>query len=299
VNSFQTLTKSVLCALYKYSGALRIQEAWSRLRGRSFASVLLFHRVTDAIPEDGLTVGTARFSGICRMLRRGFRVVPLAEVVRLTRSGQTIPARTVAITFDDCYRDNVDAARILTEYGLPATFFIPTAFVGNDHVFDWDRDLPRMANLTWDDVLDMVRMGFEIGSHSVSHADFGTITAEQARHELTESKRVLEARIQCPVRWFAYPYGQRGNLQREFVSLIQEVGYEACFSGYGGTVSAGREDFVLPRESVPYFSSVLNLELHLTGCLDWMYSLKRRRRRAQQNSELPGRIRLARSLRNS
>ena len=277
MNAIAAWTKTALCAVYKYSGAVRAQEALRRRSGNSFAAVLLFHRVTDAIPEDGLTVGTSRFRRICRMLCRGFRVVPLAEVVRLARSGQTIPARTVAVTFDDCYHDNLDAARTLSEFGLPATFFIPSAFVGTDHVFDWDRDLPRMPNLAWDDVRAIVRMGFDAGSHTVTHADLGAVPAEQAQHELTESKRVLEERLERPIRWFAYPYGQRSNLRPEYIPLVQEVGYEACFSGYGGFVAAGQTDLVLPRESVPYFSSVLNLELHLTGCLDWMYGLKRHR----------------------
>ena len=298
MNAIATWTKTALCAAYKYSGAVRVQEALRRRHGNSFAAVLLFHRVTDAIPEDGLTVGTSRFRRICRMLWLSFRVVPLAEVVRLARSGQTIPARTVAVTFDDCYRDNLDAARTLSEFGHPATFFIPTAFVGTDRVLAWDRALPRMPNLTWDDVRAMVRMGFDVGSHTVTHADLGAVPAEQAQHELTESKRILEERVERPIRWFAYPYGQRANLRPEYIPLIQEVGYEASFSGYGGFVAAGRTDLVLPRESVPHFSSVLNLELHLTGCLDWMYSLKRRCAKARQDPELRGGPLLASSCRN-
>ncbi|HMF15228.1 MAG TPA: polysaccharide deacetylase family protein, partial [Gemmataceae bacterium] len=197
--SIKTISKSALCAIYKYSGVMGLQEFLARARGRTFASVLLFHRVTDATPEDGLTVGTERFRRICGMLRRSFRVVPLAEVVRVARAGHVIPARTLAITFDDCYRDNLDAARTLADHGLPATFFIPTAFVGTDHVFDWDLGLPRMRNLSWDETRAMARMGFDIGSHTVTHADLGNVGIEQARHELTESKRVLEEQLQRPI----------------------------------------------------------------------------------------------------
>src|SRR6516225_5949571 len=76
-------TKTGLLALYKYSGAAGAQELLARWRGKSFLTVLLFHRVTDVIPEDGLTVSTARFRRICRMLRRRFRVVPVGEIFRL------------------------------------------------------------------------------------------------------------------------------------------------------------------------------------------------------------------------
>ena len=93
------------------------------------------------------------------MLRRRFRVVPLAEVFDTLRSGRDMPPRTVAVTFDDCYRDNLFAARVLAEHGLPAAFFVPTGFVGTDRVFPWDRGLPSMPNLTWDEVREMVRHG--------------------------------------------------------------------------------------------------------------------------------------------
>lgn len=270
------LAKTALCGLYKYSGAALLPEAVARWRGRSFAVVLLFHRVTDEIPEDGLTVSTARFRRICRMLRRAFRVVPLAEVFRLVRSGEDIPPRTAAVTFDDCYRDNLFAARTLAEFGLPACFFIPTAFVGTGNVFDWDRGLRPMPNLTWDEVREMAGLGHEIGSHTVSHADMGAVPAEQARYELAESKSVLEEKLGRPVRWFAYPFGGRSNFSEERLRLVEEVGYEGCVSAYGGFVYRGTDPRLLPREAVPYFQNVLNLELYLRGALHWLYALKRR-----------------------
>jgi peptidoglycan/xylan/chitin deacetylase (PgdA/CDA1 family) len=269
-------TRSAFCAAYKYSGAVRAQEWLARLRGCTFASVLLFHRVTDAIPEDGITVGEGRFRRICRMLRRSFHVRPLAEVVGIIRSSRPVPNRTVAITFDDCYQDNLPAARVLAEHGLPATFFIPTAFVGSDHVLSWDRGLPHLPNLTWEDVQEMVRLGFDIGSHTVTHADLGAATTADAEREVTESKRILEDRLGRHVRWIAYPFGQTTNLRAEVAPVIQKAGYEACFSAISGFIFAGQRDFVLPRFAVPGFRSTLHLELHLTGCLHWTYALRRR-----------------------
>src|SRR5262249_18707863 len=157
--------------------------------------IILFHRVTDDIPEDGLTVTTAWFRGFCRMVRKRFRCVSLGEIVRHVRSGERPPRRLVAITFDDCYRDNLFAARVLAEHGLPATFFIPPAFPGTDHVFPWDAHLPRMANLTWDEVREMASLGHDIGSHTVSHANMSELSDEDALRELTESRRALEERL--------------------------------------------------------------------------------------------------------
>src|SRR5438270_2781919 len=102
---WKTLTKAALCSAYKYTGAMRLHEAVARWSGQQFMTILLFHRVTDAIPEDVLTIGTARFQRVCRMLRAGFRVVGLDEGCRILRSCERMPARTVAITFAACYHD--------------------------------------------------------------------------------------------------------------------------------------------------------------------------------------------------
>src|SRR4051794_8502768 len=99
--------------LYKYSGAARAEELVARCAGRQVAAIVLFHRVTDVIPEDGLTVGTARFERVCRLLRDRFHVVSLGEVFDAYRSGRPLPPRTVAVTFDDSYHDNLAAARVL------------------------------------------------------------------------------------------------------------------------------------------------------------------------------------------
>ena len=272
----KTFVKKALCAAYKYTGILGVQEFLARRRGWSFLAVLLFHRVTDAIPEDGLTVSIRRFRAICRMLRRSFHVVSVAELVRLLQAGTPLPPRTVAITFDDCYRDNLHAAQILAEHGLSACFFVPTAFIGTDTVFPWDAALPRMPNLSWDDLRAMVALGHEIGSHTVTHADLVEISAEQTLEELVESKRVLEQQLQQPARWFAYPYGGPDNFLPERLELVAQANFESCFSGHGGFIPANSPTLLLPREPVPYFPSVLNLEVHLTGCLDWLYALKRR-----------------------
>ena len=55
-------------------------------------SVVLFHRVTDEIPVDGLTVTTAWFRGFCALMRDRFHVVRLSELHRILMAGETPPA---------------------------------------------------------------------------------------------------------------------------------------------------------------------------------------------------------------
>ncbi len=266
--------RAAFCSLYRRGGLMSLQLALRSKERRSSTSIVLFHRVTDQIPADGLTVSTAWFRTFCRIMAK-YRVVPLAEIYRLVKEGEVLPPRTLAITFDDSYRDNLEAARVLSEHGLPATFFIPTQYVGSDFVFPWDRHLPRMPHLGWDDLRAMKRLGHDFGSHTVSHPDMATLSNEDARWELTESRRVLEAELGQPIRWFAYPYGGPECFRSDQLTLVRDAGFELCLSAARGFLERGMEGQVLPRLAMPSLRNFDHMELYLNRCLDWMYDLKR------------------------
>lgn len=111
-------------------------------------SILVLHRV---LPEpDALFPGemhARRFDELCAWLRDWFTVLPLDRAVELLKAG-TLPARALAITFDDGYADNHDVALpILRAHRLPATFFIATDFLDggrmwNDTVIESVRRTP-------------------------------------------------------------------------------------------------------------------------------------------------------------
>src|SRR5262249_54046830 len=99
---------------------------------------------------------------------------------------------------------------------------------------------------------------------------------EQARFELVESKKTLETQLGRPVRWFAYPFGDRQHFRPERYALVQEAGYDGCVSAFGGFVRQGATDPILPREAVPYFKNVHHLEGYRRGRVHW-FSARRRR----------------------
>jgi peptidoglycan/xylan/chitin deacetylase (PgdA/CDA1 family) len=270
-----SVVKMVVQGSYKYSGIMQLQEKATHILRGSPIAILNFHRVTDDLPEDDLTVSTTRFEALCHMLAKRFRIVPLAEVFRAVRSGRPFPSRTVALTFDDGYRDNLLAARTLARHHLPACFFITTSFIDSSKEFDWDRGAAHIPKLTWDEVREMDRMGFEIGSHTHTHPDLGAVSLEEARYELAESKRVLEIHLRHRVSWFAFPFGRAECFPRARWPLVREAGYEGCVSVFNEFVCAGADPQMLPRFGVPVCSP-LALEVQLSGCMNWLYRLRDR-----------------------
>jgi peptidoglycan/xylan/chitin deacetylase (PgdA/CDA1 family) len=104
-------------------------------RGR--LTILMFHRVheqrDDLFPN---AMHAATFRERMLWIRAWFNVLPLEEAVTALGKGM-LPARALAITFDDGYADNCTIALpILHQLGLHATFFISTAFLDGSAMFN-------------------------------------------------------------------------------------------------------------------------------------------------------------------
>jgi peptidoglycan/xylan/chitin deacetylase (PgdA/CDA1 family) len=93
-------------------------------------SVLLYHRVL--ADGDGLNTWdpTAKtFDRQMNVLSTCFAPLRLDDAIGRLKNG-TLPAKAVAVTFDDGYADNVDTALpILRRHNVPATFFVTTGYL--------------------------------------------------------------------------------------------------------------------------------------------------------------------------
>jgi len=134
---------------------------------RAGLAVLIYHRVglaRDPLRARMPTVDEFRVQ--MRTLKRFFRPVALADGLRRLRDG-TLPARAVAVTFDDGYADNVHVALpVLHQEGVPATFFVATSYL----------DGGRMWN---DTVIEAIRR-LPVGRHDFPHADLRSIDVPAA-----------------------------------------------------------------------------------------------------------------------
>ena len=210
--------------------------------------VLFYHRVADSQPNPW-TMTNRQFARQIRWLHRRFDLVSLAEAQRRICSGRC-HRPTVSVTFDDGYADNCTGALpLLIDLGIPCTYFVSTHQVLDGVPFPHDvaaaQPLPvnTAAQLRW-----MVAHGIEVGAHTQSHADIGAI-ADPVRlaGELVTCKHQLEAAVNRPVRYFAFPYGQPENMTDEAFHLAREAGYQGICSAYGGYNFPGDDAFHLRR----------------------------------------------------
>jgi peptidoglycan/xylan/chitin deacetylase (PgdA/CDA1 family) len=101
-----------------------------RRRAHRHFQILMYHRVNNEADDIFEGVPTKEFAAQMEGLNRYYTVLPLEELVERALVGD-VPPNSVAVTFDDGYRDNYEHAfPILKQYGIPATIFLTTGVIG-------------------------------------------------------------------------------------------------------------------------------------------------------------------------
>ena len=218
--------------------------------------ILCYHMIDDRQKTDRaprLAVSPAAFERQIRYLsRRGWRFVTMSELI-------AAPAqeKTVALTFDDGYRDNLtNAAPILQRYDACGTVYViadrSNPLAGGGH----EDGTPFAPLLSDDELRSLAASGvFEIGSHTVCHQDLTQADAAKVQLELTRSREILEDLISAPVRSFAYPYGA---FSESLIPAVQSAGYEHAVRGGAATGHLTNDRYRLGRIRISGKDSFLN-----------------------------------------
>ena len=101
----------------------------SRLLGLCYHGVIGDDAPMDD-PRTRIAVTQSQFESQLAELRNHWTPISLSELDRCFRNGRSIPERSVFVTFDDGFLNNVNvAAPILKKYDVPATIFLTTGLI--------------------------------------------------------------------------------------------------------------------------------------------------------------------------
>jgi peptidoglycan/xylan/chitin deacetylase (PgdA/CDA1 family) len=172
--------------------------------------VLGYHGVAESRLRDDLSllqVSPSRFrSQVEMLLAAGFSFVTMAELARKAAGG-TPPPGLAALTFDDGMRNNHEnALPILREYGIAATVYVTIGFIGG--FSPWIKAGGDGAIMGVPELRDLAEAGWELGAHTMTHADLSLLDYEQCRQEIEDSRLELERLADVSVETFAYPFGR-------------------------------------------------------------------------------------------
>jgi peptidoglycan/xylan/chitin deacetylase (PgdA/CDA1 family) len=187
----------------------------------------------------------------------------------------------VCVTLDDGYASACESALpILERYHIPATFFVPAAYVGSREPMPFDRwgrlncgrvDEETWRAATWRDLERAVRSGLiSIGSHSFRHLEARDCGARHLAEEAERSRDMLRARLGADqARVYAYPYGSSrlGDVTSVYERAVREAGYELAVTTDLGLTHVDDNPFRLPRIEAHQVDSSPVLRAKLRGAL--------------------------------
>jgi peptidoglycan/xylan/chitin deacetylase (PgdA/CDA1 family) len=259
--------REIVANLFGNPVVARVLETMPRQR---VLMVLNYHRIGNASesPYDPgiFSATTAQFDWQIRYLKRRFHMTTLDEAVAMA-TGEAPVQTSVLITFDDGYLDNYGAAfPILRSHGVQGVFFLPTAFIGTNHVPWWDVIAYILKNSRNDVIhlqypkpikVDLRRQGMEYGIANILRLYKSPATKQNDRF-------IADLEVACQARAPAQ------NLERCLMNWQEAREMQDAGMNFGShththeilsklPIERQREELELSREA---------LESHLRGRVD-------------------------------
>jgi peptidoglycan/xylan/chitin deacetylase (PgdA/CDA1 family) len=184
--------------------------------GKVVCPILLYHHISQfdspttstyyALPED--------FEMQIRALHDwGYTSISISQLVEAILHGARLPNRPVVITFDDGNLDvYTNAFPIMQKYDFTGVMYIVV------------NELHADGYMGVDQIQEMVAAGWEVGSHSMTHAHLSD-AHERLNFEIYQSRIELQGALDLPVMSFAYPYGE---MDATVSTQVQSYGYTSA-----------------------------------------------------------------------
>lgn len=142
--------------------------------------------------------------------------------------------KPVSITFDDGDAGwALHAASLLARHNLTALFFVTPELIG------------KPGYCSWDQLKQLVAAGHRLGSHGLTHRFLPDLSEQDCRHELEESRRLIEQHTGAEVTELSFPGGRYGARE---LRIARELGYQHCHTSEPGRDQSGA--FEVPRVAV-------------------------------------------------
>ena len=163
------------------------------------AIILMYHSIADGqhlqFVDPANHVPPEVFARQMEFLSLRRNVVEMSELVAMLSRGETPPAGTIVLTFDDGYLDNLTvAAPILKRYQLPATLFLPTGYIDRGENQWIDQAYTAFVHRTEDDFVwgPHCDRAFSLHYAKQREAAYRLVTAELLESNADERKALLD-----------------------------------------------------------------------------------------------------------
>ena len=176
------------------------------------------------------------------LVANGFHTITFRELLAGQKAGESLPAKSVIISFDDGWSAQEGVVRAeLEPRGLHAVFFVYTAAVGAT---------PNNSGyISWQQLRILESAGHEVQSHTVSHGRLTDMPPSQLDREMRESRATIEREMHHSVEVIAYPFG---IYDERVMRAASAAGYEFGLRADVDLVVGKPLQYRMPRIRVGY-----------------------------------------------
>ena len=210
--------------------------------------VLCYHQFSPGTTaKHQMEVSAAEFDKqMAYLVDNGYQVIPFKKMAEILSGQSSIPPRAVVLTIDDGYRSVYDIAfPILKKYGLNATLFVYTDFIGGS------------AALSWQQIKDMQSSGFlDIESHTKTHSSLSYDSDKETSQshklrvtgEIEKAEAAIHKHMGRPSTLLAYPYGDASPATIDYLKTSSD--YVLAATVKRGANSAFADPLLIQRTMV-------------------------------------------------
>lgn len=246
------LKRSVLKSVYILGQAVGIN--------RRFLSVLCYHSFSSS--ADKYSVSVSDFKEQVKKIGHYSNFIDNKELENNLK-GQKTNVWGVSLTIDDGYQDVEKIVPIVKKLKIPVILFVLSdREKANRKELDNNHKL-----LSLQKIKKLHKLGWTIGCHSATHADFSKLNDKKLTYEIIDSKKDLEKKLGFKINYFAYP---KGIVNKRILMFVKKAGYKMAFTTQAGTINSGTNPLLIPRTVIdksktlsdfPYFFSKTGLYL--------------------------------------
>jgi peptidoglycan/xylan/chitin deacetylase (PgdA/CDA1 family) len=293
------MKKAIVFKILRYSG---LPFLFRELTQRSKVTIVLFHDLSMEKAEKTL-----------EYLQRHYNIIHLRTFVEACRaSGTTLPPKSLVLTLDDGHIGNWNLLSLVREKRIPVTIFLCAGMIGTNRHF-WcrkcspghtlsqllqvsnaeklrllrstgfvqDREYEEPQVLTKSQINEM-KPYFDFQAHTLFHPSLPRCSHEEAKHEISQCKDILENELGLRIYALSYPHGAYSDRD---IALCREAGYACGVTADYGCNTTRADLFRLKRIPIEDAAGIDELAVTASGLRGFLRKMAGASRRARLRDE--------------
>jgi len=117
--------------------------------------------------------------------------------------------------------------------------------------------------MSWSQIREMQDWGVKFEAHTMTHPVLSRLDVKAQEYEIKDAKSLIENRLGCEVRHFAYPFGKTADFSQESTAILSRLNFRSAVTTLWGVNSPGALRFELRRVQIGENTSLANFALNL------------------------------------